>query len=301
MGESPTNTESDAHALESLSASVTQFIFGRFRLDVASRQLLRDDEVIALSAKAWDTLYLLVTHRHRVVGKDELLSLIWPQKTVSEDLLPQNILAIRRALGDDSGQPKFVATTPRRGYRFVAAVTVVHTGGAITTAHEQAEAAHTRLPLDANTAAPPTPPWPSPRSATSVTAPSRRAIWAMLLTAAALVVVGFLVRGLTAPPVPRPAGRQLRFTQSAPAGATFASGGVLSPDGKHLAFVAQDEGSGEKQLWLRTLDATDAHGVSGTEDASPTFLVSRQSIARVFRSWQAETRRPRQRPAADHR
>src|SRR4051812_14597163 len=106
------------------------FLFGRFRLDVSTRQLLRDDEPVPLSTKGWETLHLLVTHRHRVVSKEELLALIWPQRTVSEDLLPQNILAIRRALGDDSGQPRFIATTPRRGYRFIAPVTVLHPDGA---------------------------------------------------------------------------------------------------------------------------------------------------------------------------
>ena len=48
---------------------------------------------------------------------------VWPDSFVSEDSLTQSIWALRRALGDHSSQPSFVATVPRRGYRFVAAVT----------------------------------------------------------------------------------------------------------------------------------------------------------------------------------
>jgi Tol biopolymer transport system component len=63
----------------------------------------------------------------------------------------------------------------------------------------------------------------------------------------------------------------MRFVQPAPAGTTLASGGILSPDGRHLAFVARNEGSGVAQLWVRALDGADPRPLPGTEDAARPF------------------------------
>jgi hypothetical protein len=91
------------------------YTFGRFSLDLTTRQLLRDGEAVPVTGKVFDTLAVLVRHPDRVVGKDELMSAVWPDSFVSEDSLLQNISAIRRALGDDSTQPKYIATIPRKG------------------------------------------------------------------------------------------------------------------------------------------------------------------------------------------
>jgi Tol biopolymer transport system component len=66
-------------------------------------------------------------------------------------------------------------------------------------------------------------------------------------------------------------GRPLRFTQRAPANTTLVSGGVLSPDGRYLAFVSEDDRSGQSQLWVRALASEDAEVLVGTEGASRPF------------------------------
>src|SRR5215216_6473483 len=98
------------------------YSFGPYLLDVPRRALLRDGEALALTSKAFDTLLALVRNRDRVVSKDELLQLVWPDAFVSEDSLTQSVSVLRRTLGDRSGQPQFIATVPRRGYRFVGVV-----------------------------------------------------------------------------------------------------------------------------------------------------------------------------------
>ena len=100
--------------------AIVEYLFGPFRLDVASMQVSRGDEVVNLTPKAFDTLLVLIRNRHRLVRKDELMSAVWADSFVSEDSLTQNITALRRALGDDSHQPEYISTIPRRGYRFIA-------------------------------------------------------------------------------------------------------------------------------------------------------------------------------------
>ena len=95
--------------------AIVEYLFGPFRLDVASMQVSRGDEVVNLTPKAFDTLLVLIRNRHRLVRKDELMSAVWADSFVSEDSLTQNITALRRALGDDSHQPEYISTIPRRG------------------------------------------------------------------------------------------------------------------------------------------------------------------------------------------
>jgi len=79
--------------------------------------------MVPLTRKAFDTLLALVQHGTQIVDKDDLLRIVWPRTFVSEETLTQNIATIRRALGDSSATPEYIATVPRRGYQFVALVT----------------------------------------------------------------------------------------------------------------------------------------------------------------------------------
>ena len=93
--------------------------FGPFRLEPAERKLLRDSEIVELTPKAFDTLLLLVRNSGRLLGKDELISRVWPETFVEEGSLSNNIFVLRKALGEN---PAYIETVPRRGYRFVGAV-----------------------------------------------------------------------------------------------------------------------------------------------------------------------------------
>src|SRR5262245_41011211 len=95
------------------SPDTHSYVFGPFRVDVASYQLRQNDEVLPLTPKAFDTLLVLLRHRDRIVGKDELMSTVWPDLFVSEDSLTQSISVLRRTLGDDPNHPKYIATIAR--------------------------------------------------------------------------------------------------------------------------------------------------------------------------------------------
>jgi DNA-binding winged helix-turn-helix (wHTH) protein/TolB-like protein/Tfp pilus assembly protein PilF len=97
--------------------------FGRFRLKVAERVLLREGELVPLTPKVFDILVILVEHGGQVVAKDDLMKRVWPNTFVEEGNLTQNISLLRKALGETPGGVQFIETVPRRGYRFVAETT----------------------------------------------------------------------------------------------------------------------------------------------------------------------------------
>jgi DNA-binding winged helix-turn-helix (wHTH) protein/TolB-like protein/Flp pilus assembly protein TadD len=107
--------------------------FGEFRLDAVKRMLSDvNGEVFPLMPKAFETLLYLVQNGGRIIGKDELLSGIWPDTIVEENNLTQNISALRRVFGEKPGEHRFIVTIPGQGYKFVAPVTKVR-ASAITT------------------------------------------------------------------------------------------------------------------------------------------------------------------------
>ena len=96
--------------------------FADFRLDAERGELLRGASSIALAPKAFTLLQYLATRAGRLVPKQELLDAVWPDVFVGEAVLKGTIRDVRRALGDDPHEPRFIQTAHRRGYRFVAPV-----------------------------------------------------------------------------------------------------------------------------------------------------------------------------------
>jgi DNA-binding winged helix-turn-helix (wHTH) protein/tetratricopeptide (TPR) repeat protein len=98
------------------------FEFGDFRVEAHSRRLLHKGDTVAVTPKVFDTLLHLIQHRGKVVEKDELMRAIWPDTVVEENNLNQNISILRRVLGENRGENRYIATIPGKGYRFTAPV-----------------------------------------------------------------------------------------------------------------------------------------------------------------------------------
>lgn len=98
--------------------------FGDFVLDPANRRLLRDGIAVALNARYFDALTLLVREHGRLVGKQRFFDEVWAGSIVTDAALTQCIKEVRRALGDDAAAPRFVRTVPGHGYTFIAPVRV---------------------------------------------------------------------------------------------------------------------------------------------------------------------------------
>ncbi len=92
--------------------------FGPFRLDPAKHVLLRGQEPVSLTPKAFETLLLLVENRDRVLLKDELMNRLWPESFVEEANLSQTIFVLRKTLGETAQDQRYIVTVRGTGYRF---------------------------------------------------------------------------------------------------------------------------------------------------------------------------------------
>jgi len=254
--------------------------FGPFRIDTRNRQVLRENELVPLKAKAVDTLLLLIESRGDVVEKDELMQRLWPDSFVEEANLTQNIYTLRKALGGD-----YIQTVPRRGYRFVAEVKeaddtaeviVIKERTRTSVSYEEEFVPDERV-LPGNAA-------PAALLSQTVDPPaakSRIRTAAIVIAAAAIVVV--LVGGiwwLRARAAPFATVKLSKFTTTGKAVKV-----AISPDGKYVAYVFND--AGQQSVWLRQMatnkeiqivppDRTDIYGLTFTRDGNYLFYVSQR-------------------------
>jgi TolB-like protein len=98
------------------------FAFGDCEVDTGRRELRRAGKAAHVEPQVFDVLVHLITHRGRVVGKDELFHVVWNDRFVSEATLTSRISAARRVIGDGGGTQIYLRTVPRRGFRFVGTV-----------------------------------------------------------------------------------------------------------------------------------------------------------------------------------
>src|SRR5919199_3646906 len=96
--------------------------FGPFRLDATERLLLRGEQHIPLTPKAFETLLVLVEHGGHVIEKNELMKKVWPNTFVEEVNLAKNVSSLRKILGGETSEQPYIETIPKRGYRFIAGV-----------------------------------------------------------------------------------------------------------------------------------------------------------------------------------
>lgn len=96
--------------------------FGPYLLDAEQEQLFRDGQHVPLPPKVFDTLRVLVEHGGRLLRKEELMGLVWPDTFVEEANLAQNVSTLRKVLGAGRRGREYIETVPRKGYRFAASV-----------------------------------------------------------------------------------------------------------------------------------------------------------------------------------
>lgn len=104
-----------------MNGSATQahyFDFGKFRLDVSNRELLKDGNRIAITRKSFEILSYLIRNRGRMLKKQELLKVVWEESFVEEATLAQHIYMVRKALRDNGSTVVYIETIPKFGYRF---------------------------------------------------------------------------------------------------------------------------------------------------------------------------------------
>ncbi|NCP24442.1 MAG: transcriptional regulator [Erythrobacter sp.] len=111
--------------------------FAEYTLDRADRQVCRDGAPLDLGSRYFDALVLLVEARGGLVSKDRFMEEVWRGIPVTDEALTQCIRTLRRALGDDAANPRFIQTVPKHGYRFLSDVEFV--GEPVSGGEENAE------------------------------------------------------------------------------------------------------------------------------------------------------------------
>jgi Tol biopolymer transport system component/DNA-binding winged helix-turn-helix (wHTH) protein len=226
--------------------------FAEFELDTVHRRLRRDGKPLALYAKTLDLLEFLLANNGRVVTKDEILEAVWSGQFVEEANLTVQISALRKALGEPKGAPRFLVTIPGKGYKFVAPVenapgAIViekHRISEITIEQEtEIESASENPDFEAseekrdNSAA--------VRPAKKTRTRHRR----RFLRATAVILLAVAAAGLFyyTRPVPKMPFQAINPTRLTNNGRVTAA--ALAPDGKYFAYVlAEAEG---RSLWLQ--------------------------------------------------
>ena len=102
--------------------SIKYYEFGPFRLDLEERTLTRDAQLLSVTNKSLELLLVLLEREGMLVEKDALMRRLWPDQIVEESNLTQHIYSLRKALGEDSNDARYIQTVPRRGYRFTGEV-----------------------------------------------------------------------------------------------------------------------------------------------------------------------------------
>jgi transcriptional activator of cad operon len=95
---------------------------GAWCVNPAAGQISRDGETVRLDARSLRLLLCLAERAGEVVSIDDLLASAWSGVVVGPDSVYQAVASLRRLLGDDPKEPRYIATVPRLGYRMVAAV-----------------------------------------------------------------------------------------------------------------------------------------------------------------------------------
>lgn len=211
--------------------------FGSFRLDPTRRLLLKDGQQIQLTPKAFDTLLILVESRGKTVDKDYLMDQVWPGTFVEEGSLTRNISALRKALGENARENRYIVTRPGEGYAFVAEVN---------------EVTELELPEPAQEPAQQSGPEASPTLKESVETPltirlnSRALLTLAVILVASIVFISYAVYSL----------RRANTIQRLEAAALTHTGNIvvsaISPDGKYIAYAVADSPT-TRSLWIRQL------------------------------------------------
>jgi TolB-like protein/DNA-binding winged helix-turn-helix (wHTH) protein/Tfp pilus assembly protein PilF len=118
-----------------MTALQAKVLFGEFELDLASGELRRGGQRLALQDLPFRVLGQLVTHPGEVVSREALTAHLWPGQTFIDTDVGLNtaVRKLRAVLGDDSDAPRYIETLPRRGYRLLVPVAVAPEPGEATT------------------------------------------------------------------------------------------------------------------------------------------------------------------------
>jgi Tol biopolymer transport system component/DNA-binding winged helix-turn-helix (wHTH) protein len=255
----------------------SRYRWDRYVLDLDAYRLEREGTPVALEPKAFNLLAVMVQRPGHLFAKQEIFDLVWPGTAVTDHALTRIVAQIRRVLGDEAREARFLETVPTRGYRWIHPVETIDPVGPV---------------LSDNTVGPVL--WDGPRVAESARpSPRRRLSLVSAVAVAAMLIVALVllrrgdVLGREAAPVSggqRAAGDQAGDAIEWPVQLTTHAGldmqAALSPHADAIAFVSDRTGSLE--IFVRALDgsATETPLTSdGAQNVQPAWSPDGRFIA----------------------
>jgi DNA-binding winged helix-turn-helix (wHTH) protein/Tol biopolymer transport system component len=259
------------------------FVFRFSDIEVREHEfsLLKAGKVLAVEPKAFRVLLLLLRNPQKLISKEELLNSVWGDTAVTEGSLTRCIWLLRRLLGDDVNEPRFIANVATVGYRFVCKVEVSEDGSgdlqAIDKAIGLSEADFVETPVQSARDLSREPKWTSGGGGlTRASEPAsrhrgrlgERFAWGVAAVCIALLTWLGVAHWRSIQPAEI---RHLRLSLLPPPSTSFVPYNfAISPDGRRLAFVAVAQDGGTA-LWIRSLAAGAAQQLTGTEGATLPF------------------------------
>lgn len=235
------------------------FSFGDVQVREGEFLLIRESEVVPVEPKAFRVLIYLLQNPGRVVTKEEILESVWNDCSVSDNSLTRSVATLRRLLHDDTREPRYIATVPTLGYRFLCPVEVTDEASIARTADDSLAASDG---MNQQSVSPPPEsidPAMAGNPGIAVSARpriglSRGAIRLAKVAAIALaaVAIGLVVtRQRHVPPNYSPESRVTANPEDIPV-----TSSAISPDARYLAF-------GDRTgLFIRQLDGGETHRLS---------------------------------------
>jgi DNA-binding winged helix-turn-helix (wHTH) protein len=184
----------------------TSFQIGSWLVSPKLNRIVRNGKAIHIEPKIMSVLVCLAEHEGNVVSKEQLFRSVWPDTFVTDDVLKRSISELRKALDDDTKEPRFIETIPKGGYRLIVPISPV-----VPESDSGADVGHTRRR------------WPLRLASTRV----------MSLGAAAILVAGALAVWFQ-PPTPPP--KALGYTQLTSDGLEKSFAGLFT-DGSRIYFT----------------------------------------------------------------
>src|ERR1039457_2736881 len=163
------------------------FVFRFSDVEVREREfsLTKAGEVLPVEPKAFRVLLALLRNPGKLIGKEELLNAVWGDAAVTDNSLARSVALLRRLLGDETRNPRYIETVATVGYRFVCKVEVSEDASAgLDRPGEPEDAANHETPIAADL---------DKDSRGKLSRGNRRGLRWWLLTGAVLVIVSLAV------------------------------------------------------------------------------------------------------------
>jgi TolB-like protein/DNA-binding winged helix-turn-helix (wHTH) protein/tetratricopeptide (TPR) repeat protein len=108
---------------EDTESDFSRFLrFGEFEVDLRDETVRRGGETLNVNHRMFQVLRVLMEREGEIVSKNEFFEKVWAGSFVEENNLSVTVRALRKVLGDDAKQARYIENVPRKGYRFIARI-----------------------------------------------------------------------------------------------------------------------------------------------------------------------------------